>query len=721
MNRSITLALACAAALLVPAPVAVAGTTNATTAARTASSVITSRNLIRNAQFNNGRRYWRSNQHLLTRRVGPVRHRAGTMNLTTEGRRGAARAGSYTTTVLTDTGRTVAATNPVATYISRVDLRTDRPTVSAALVVRETDGTRTVSHTAPVTLNAKSWMTARLEFKPALTNSSLDFKVRATLGSRQRLYVDNASMVESAPAPIPTPTPTPTPAPTTAPTPTPAPSPTSAPVPTAALATDTFARSVSNGWGTADSGATWSGSGQASRWSVGQGRGTYTMDSPGVGGSSTLNVSAADVQGSVDLSTDKLVSGGGLHTYVATRATSAGEYRISPRLNADGTVSIAASRFAAGTDSPLGNRVTVPALTYRAGAVLHLDFEVTGSTPTIVRATMWQDGTARPSTPTLEQVDASGLGGEGAFRLYNYLSSSATNAPLAVTWDNLSLSGDAAASTTSPTPPTTTPTTPPTLEYLVNADFEGVARGQMTASTFNAEMNSRLKGESIFDDSSIVDRDAGTAYRVTFDAGSFKNYPAGNNGINAIVPLGKEVDNACMSYDIKFDSNFDWSLGGKLPGLGGVRPGVSPGTPTGGGNPGDKGWSGRMMWLGPKAYSWAGPNNMAVSYMYSPDQKSTYGDNLRWNKAFKAGVWHKVKQCYVMNTLGQADGVLRSWMDGVLVYEDTHYVYRTHPDVHIGYMYWAVFRGGADVAWAGARASNIEFDNVVVTTSATTS
>ena len=63
-----------------------------------------------------------------------------------------------------------------------------------------------------------------------------------------------------------------------------------------------------------------------------------------------------------------------------------------------------------------------------------------------------------------------------------------------------------------------------------------------------------------------------------------------------MVPLARQVDNACLSYDLRFDANFDWSLGGKLPGLSGVAPGVSPTLPAGGGNPGDKGWSGRLMW-----------------------------------------------------------------------------------------------------------------------------
>lgn len=253
-------------------------------------------------------------------------------------------------------------------------------------------------------------------------------------------------------------------------------------------------------------------------------------------------------------------------------------------------------------------------------------------------------------------------------------------------------------------------------EVLVAAKFDNLATGRISAAGFNKQMGTNLSGESLFDDSSVVKRGEGKAYRLTLDAGSFKNYPAGNNGINAIVPLRKSVTNACMSYSIKFDGGFDWSLGGKLPGLGGVKPGTSPGTPTGGGNPGDAGWSGRMMWLGPEAYSWAGPRNQAVSYLYSPRQNSYYGDNLRWNRAFQAGEWHRVKQCYRMNTPGESNGVLVARMDGDVVYRDTRYVYRTRDDVKISHLYWSIFRGGADTNWAGDRDSHIEFDNVRITT-----
>jgi len=157
-------------------------------------------------------------------------------------------------------------------------------------------------------------------------------------------------------------------------------------------------------------------------------------------------------------------------------------------------------------------------------------------------------------------------------------------------------------------------------------------------------------------------------------------------------------------------------MGGKLPGLSGVRPGISASLPTGGGNPGDKGWSGRLMWLGPETYSWAGPTNEAVSYMYGPRQPEYYGESVRWQEPFVAGQWHALRVCYRMNTVGSANGVLRAWMDGKQVLDVTNYVYRLRSDVHITHLNWSIFRGGATRNWAGSRDGFVDIDDVRITT-----
>jgi hypothetical protein len=218
-----------------------------------------------------------------------------------------------------------------------------------------------------------------------------------------------------------------------------------------------------------------------------------------------------------------------------------------------------------------------------------------------------------------------------------------------------------------------------------------------------------------YEDMSIVsDGSGGKALRVTLDKGTILTKPSGQNGVVLFADLPGQNDSACVSYRIRFDANFDWSLGGKLPGLSGVAPGVAPGAPSGG-HPTSEGWSGRMMWLGSGSYNFVKASNMAVSYMYHPGQSNQYGDNIQWNKAFAEGQWHEVKQCYTMNTVGKNDGRLQAWFDGRLVVDDNAFVYRTRNDVHISHLMWSVFRGGATLDWAGSRTGYVDFDDVRVT------
>ena len=255
------------------------------------------------------------------------------------------------------------------------------------------------------------------------------------------------------------------------------------------------------------------------------------------------------------------------------------------------------------------------------------------------------------------------------------------------------------------------------VSTLLSAKFNSLPTGRISPGNFIRSVGGDQKSTAPYDDTSVQadTRGGGKVLRTTLQANTIHSSPSGNNGIVVFPALRRKVEQACISYDIRFGRNFDWSLGGKLPGLLGVAPGVAPSLPAGGNSPGDKGWSARLMWLGPKAYSWAGPTNMAVSYMYGPAQVSRYGDNLQWRKAFKAGRWHSLRQCHQMNTPGVRNGLLQAWLDGRRVVNRTNYLYRTRSDVAINYLSWSIFRGGSDMSWAGSHTDQIDIDNLTVT------
>ena len=270
---------------------------------------------------------------------------------------------------------------------------------------------------------------------------------------------------------------------------------------------------------------------------------------------------------------------------------------------------------------------------------------------------------------------------------------------------------DIALRTVGTSPPVTGPT-------LISSSFDALPLGRVTPSGFVRSFGGGNRSAGVYDDTSVTqDGAGGGALRTTLQAGTMHSTPRGNNGIVNFIPLSRRVNSACVSYDVRFDRNFNWSLGGKLPGLLGVAPGVSPALPTGGKNATGRGWSGRLMWVGPQAYGRVRPrSNEIVSYMYHPGQADKYGDNVWWNAGFVAGRWHTVKQCHVMNTVGRRNGVLRAWLDGKLVVNRTNYLYRTRRNVAISHLSWSVFRGGSTRRWAANRTGTIDFDNILVTT-----
>jgi hypothetical protein len=83
------------------------------------------------------------------------------------------------------------------------------------------------------------------------------------------------------------------------------------------------------------------------------------------------------------------------------------------------------------------------------------------------------------------------------------------------------------------------------------------------------------------------------------------------------------------------------------------------------------------------------------SYVYNLDQPTNYGDKFRLgNAVLKRGRWHCVEQQIKMNSIvgpfdslgnGQAvrDGVMRTWIDGILTSQITNLRWRRHPEMGI--------------------------------------
>lgn len=477
------------------------------------------------------------------------------------------------------------------------------------------------------------------------------------------------------------------------------------------IGADDFSRPDGAGWGTAAQGGEYTLTGSAD-FAVAGGKGVIRDLAPGTSAGAYLSaVSARDtlVQSVVRVPAGDL-SALKLHQTVEARRQSDGSaYRGRVLIGNGGSLAVSVSRVNGGTDTGLGSVPLAQRVT--AGADLSLQLQVTGTSPVTLSVRAWLAGGSAPAwQQTVTDTDAARLTAAGGVGVWDYLSGASP--AVTVTHDSF------AAYDVAATPTATATALASTVTTYKSTTFDSMATGAVNPSAFISAVGSTNTNASAYNDMTVItDSRGGKSIRTTLKAGTIHSKPSpGDNGDNLFVALPSSYDQACVQYDIRFDSNFDWSLGGKLPGLLGVAPGTAPSTPTGGGKT-EMGWSGRLMWLGPKAYSWAGPTNMAVSYMYHSGQAGTYGDNIRWNKPFVAGKWHTVKQCYKMNTIGQSNGYLKAWMDGQQVVNITNFKYRSRSDVKITHLSFALFRGGGTLDWAGSRTGYVDIDNLKITNS----
>ena len=261
-------------------------------------------------------------------------------------------------------------------------------------------------------------------------------------------------------------------------------------------------------------------------------------------------------------------------------------------------------------------------------------------------------------------------------------------------------------------------------EPLISSDIKAMPLGSVNKQVWTAEFpetaSFEREEETLRDTSIVSDPRFGQAMRVTLPAGRWSGDGNGDHGLINFPKLDRNVTEATMDYYLRFDPNFDWSWGGKLPGLMGVAPGVNPIEPHKGSQT-DQGWSARRMWLTNASYGSVKPsmaNNM-VTYFYWPGRNSRIAENVWWQDGpsrveLERGQWHHVRQHVRMNTPGQSDGVLREWVDGELVLERTNAEFRVDPSVEVTNISWNIFRGGNTADWRGSRDSWVDFADIKV-------
>lgn len=198
------------------------------------------------------------------------------------------------------------------------------------------------------------------------------------------------------------------------------------------LAKDGFERTVSNGWGSAETGGAWTGSGTASFYSVASGTGSMN-DAAGSTRTETLGgVSSSRTDSTVTFTTDVGPTGGGVFVSAIARQVGSSSYEGRAWVSASGAVQV--QLLANGTSL---QAVAVPGVTYAAGQQLNLRVQAVGTAPTTFRAKVWPATQAEPAAWQASVTDSTaGLQSAGSVGLRTYLSAAATVTPITVRFDN---------------------------------------------------------------------------------------------------------------------------------------------------------------------------------------------------------------------------------------------------------------------------------------------
>nr|WP_286276081.1 PKD domain-containing protein [Naasia aerilata] len=213
---------------------------------------------------------------------------------------------------------------------------------------------------------------------------------------------------------------------------------TSTPPAGAAFAADTFERTSTNGFGTAQTGGAWTVSSTTSNYAVNGGTGKFTDPAGSERNAYLVGASSASTDLTFSAAFARPTSGtvyvGGYGRRVGTES-----YRPRVTVTASGVVALQLQRVNGTTLTTLRSG-TVAGLTFGASDSLSFRIQVFGTTTPTVQAKVWRTGTAEPAAWTLTATDTAAttaLRGAGSIGLYSYYSSGSTPSPVTINWDNL--------------------------------------------------------------------------------------------------------------------------------------------------------------------------------------------------------------------------------------------------------------------------------------------
>ena len=209
------------------------------------------------------------------------------------------------------------------------------------------------------------------------------------------------------------------------------------------IARDSFTRTVSGGWGSADLGGAYSLSGTPADYAVsGSEASTTVRETAGRRGAFLSGVSALDTDIALSVRVNVAPTGSGSSVYLITRRSSSAGTELQSRIRfgADRRVYLLGyvSRNSVVTAVGQGVEVVIPNLTVDVDQNVMVRTQVTGATPTTIRIKAWLAGQPEPSSWDYTDVDINGqIATSGSVGVRMYLSANSASVPTTFTVDAL--------------------------------------------------------------------------------------------------------------------------------------------------------------------------------------------------------------------------------------------------------------------------------------------
>lgn len=197
----------------------------------------------------------------------------------------------------------------------------------------------------------------------------------------------------------------------------------------------------------------------------------------------------------------------------------------------------------------------------------------------------------------------------------------------------------------------------------------------------------------------VVDDSEGNSYQPLSGRSISATMKAGENlALNQRFKFSKndfsEPQEAYFRYYLRLGDNWNQFSGGKMPGFAGTYgiAGWGSRRPSG-----TNGWSTRGAFI--KTFLFGGEKVTSLgSYVYHLGQGGDYGNTWAWNLGnaalLKNNHWYCIEQYVKLNTPELADGVLKAWLDGQLVFEKTGLKFRTSDVLKIEEVWMNIYHGG---------------------------